>query len=175
MASRVLWSLAANQKSDDGLATFYNMDLDATPGHIAHNGIGRTGVRFDAGASGIGTPIRSVLVRFRKYGLPTGPITINIRKGTDDTVAATIGTWNIEHFPAGVEQSIVVRNRQQNTWNMVANDIVSVEFPSNATNGFEISTNSVETNPINNYTSRSHNGTSWNATTSDPLAIIIKG
>jgi hypothetical protein len=171
MANRVLWSLAANQKSDDGLTTFYDIAGDGN--YLAHNGIGRTGVRFDAGASGIGTPIRSVVVRFRKYGLPTGNITINQRNAAD-AVQATLGTWPIEHFPAGVENEIVVRLRS-NAVNMAAGDRLSIEFPSNPTNGFEISTNSVEVNPINNYTSQSHNGTSWNATTSDPLAIIIKG
>jgi hypothetical protein len=89
-------------------------------------------------------------------------------------VAATIGTWDIEHFPAGIEQSFVVRNRS-NTYNMVGNDVVSVEFPSNATNGLEVSTNSVDTNPIQNCTTRTHNGTSWNATASDPAAIVVKG
>jgi hypothetical protein len=162
MANRVLWSLAANGKSDDGLTTFYDMDLGAAPNHIQHNGIGRTGVRLDSGASAIGTSTKSVLLRFRKYGLPTGPITVGVRKASDDSLV-TLGTWNIEHFPANVEQSIVVRLRSNN-YNMVLNDVVSVEFPSNATNGFEISTNSVENNPTG-YTGRSHNGSVWSNTT----------
>jgi hypothetical protein len=116
--------------------------------------------------------VKSVHVRFRKYGLPTGNITVNIRKGTDDTVAATLGSYPVESFPANVESTFIVRLRS-NTWNMVANDQVSVEFPSNATNGFEISANSVASNPTN-YTGHSFNGTTW-SNTSDPPAITIKG
>jgi hypothetical protein len=55
---------------------------------------------------------------------------------------------------------------------MVSGDRVSIEYPSNAVNGFEIATNSVLSDPTN-YTSQSHNGTLWSIT-SDPLAIIIK-
>jgi hypothetical protein len=75
----------------DGLATFYNVDLGTTsPGHIQYNGIGRVGVRFDAGAAGLNTSVKSVWVRFRKYGNPTGNITIGIRKASDDSLV-TIG------------------------------------------------------------------------------------
>ena len=44
------------------LVTFYNIDLGTTPSHIAYNGIVRTGIRFDAGASGLNTSIKSVLL-----------------------------------------------------------------------------------------------------------------
>ena len=71
------------------------------------------------------------------------------------------------------EQTLVVRNRSS-TYNMVLNVIISVEFPSNAVNGFEITTHSTASNPTN-YTSRSHNGTSCNASTAEPPCIIIKG
>src|SRR5918996_3894593 len=105
---------------DDGLTTFYNVEPDATPTHIQHTGtIVRTGVRFDASASGLGTSVKSVWVRFRKYGAPTGPVTVNIRKGSDGTVAATIGTFDITQFPAAVESVIVVRNRFGNTYQML--------------------------------------------------------
>ena len=56
------WAIALGQY-DDGLATFYNVDLGASPGHIQYNGIGRIGVRFDAGASGINAAVKSILVR----------------------------------------------------------------------------------------------------------------
>lgn len=158
---------------DDGLTTKYEVLPDATPTHIQHSGgIGRTAVQFLAGQAIIGQSVKSVWLRFRKYGLPTGPITVYIRKGSDDTVAATIGTFDIQHFPQNTETELTIRNRFNNTYNMVANDSVSVEFPSNATNGFEITTHSTAGNPTNT-TSRSHNGTAWSATT-DPLCITIK-
>jgi hypothetical protein len=169
---RVAAAALLSGQYDDGLTTFYDVSLNATPNHIQYDGIERVGVRLDSGASAIGLPIKSVWLRFRKYGLPTGPITVNVRKVSDDS-AVLIGTFDIQHFPAEVEQSLVIRNRN-NTYNMVVNDIVSVEFPSNAVNGLEITTNSVENNPTN-YTGRSHNGTSWNASIADPLCLIIKG
>lgn len=158
---------------DDGLTERYNVGLDATPTHIAFNGITRVGVRFDASASGLGVPVQSVWVRFRKYGNPTGNLTVNIREGSDDTVAATIGTWDIASFgAAGTEETIIIRNRFYNTYNMVATDLVTIEFPSNATDGLEITTNSIASNPTN-YTGRSFNGTVY-ANTSDPPSLIIK-
>jgi hypothetical protein len=159
---------------DDGLTTFYNVDLGASPGHIAYNGIGRVGVRYDASASGLNTSVKSVLVKFRKYGSPTGNITVGVRKASDDSLV-TIGTFPIEgfnHVPAATEQSLVLRLRS-NVYQMVQNDVVSVEFPSNATNGIEISTSTTEGNP-SNYTGRSHNGTTW-SNTANPPAITIKG
>ena len=56
---------------------------------------------------------------------------------------------------------------------MVTNDLVSVEFPSNATNGLEIAVNTAVGNQTG-YTGRSHNGTVWGNTV-NPLAINIKG
>ena len=156
---------------DDGLTTFYSLDPDVTPTHIAHNGITRTCVRMDASGSGLNQAVKSVTIRFRKYGLPTGNIIVNIRKGSDDTVASTIGTIPIEAFPQNVENEVVLRNRFGNTYQMIANDLVSVEFPSNATNGFEITTHSTASNPAN-YTGRSFNGSVY-ASTSDPLCIKI--
>ena len=129
-------------------------------------GISRVGVRFDAGAGGLNTSVKSVWIRFRKYGAPTGNITMGIRKASDDSLV-TIGTW-----PVGTEQSFVVRLRS-NTYQMVHNDVVSVEFPSNATNDLEIPTSTTQDNPTG-YTGRQHNGTAW-VNTTNPPAIIIKG
>jgi hypothetical protein len=161
---------------DDGLTTLYNVDLDASPNHVQHdddNDIGRTAIKFETGSDGIGQKIQSVWVRGRKYGNPTGDITVNIRKISDD-LTVLIGTFDIRHFVPGAEQSFAVRNRQ-NSYQMLAGDFVSVEYPSDATNGFEISTNSVASDPTN-YTSRSHNGTVWSVSAlTDPLAITIKG
>jgi hypothetical protein len=172
--NRIATASLLSGQYDDGLTTFYNVAVGASPNHIQHaGGIGRTGVRFETSASGLTFPVKSVMINFRKYGFPTGNITINIRKASDDTVAATIGTFPIESFPANVEQTLVLRNRLNNTYQMVANDMVSIEFPSNAVNGFEISTNSSASDP-SGYTSRSHNGTVWSSALADPLAITIK-
>ena len=171
-ANNVLYGALVLGQYDDELATLYDMDQGASPGHNAFNGIGRVGVRFDSEASGLNAAIKSVLVRFRKYGNPTGNITIGVRKASDDSLV-TIGTWPIAAIgPASTEQSFVVRLRT-NTYTMLANDVVSIEYPSNATNGLEISTKSVLSDPAG-YTSRTHNGSTW-STSSNPIAMTIKG
>ena len=76
----------------------------------------------------------------------------------------------IEQFGLG-EQSLAVRLRS-NTYNMVQNDVVSVEFPSNATDGLEITTNTTA-GAQTGYTGRQHNGTTW-ANTANPPALVIK-
>lgn len=158
---------------DDKLTTFYDVQLGASPGHIQYNGIERVEARYDAGASGLGTSVKSVWLRFRKYGNPTGNITINIRKGSDDTVAETIGTWPIKSYGIAETELSIARRLRSNAYAMTQNDIVSVEFPSNATDGLEISTSTTESNP-SGYTGRSHNGSTWSNTTNPP-AITIKG
>ena len=55
---------------------------------------------------------------------------------------------------------------------MVANDVVSVKFPSNATDGLELTTITAQGNPAG-YTGRSHDGSTW-ANTSNPPALTIK-
>lgn len=164
------WILSSGQYSDDGLTSKY--EIGSTGTYLQYNGIGRAGIRFETGSAGLGTSVKSVLVKGRKYGLPSGNITVNIRKASDDTVAATIGTFPIEAFPSNTEQSFALRLRA-NTYNMVANDIVSVEYPSNAVNGFEIANNNVVSDP-SGYTSRSHNGSVWSSALTDPLAVVIK-
>lgn len=86
-------AILSGQQYDDGLATLYNIVLGATPNHVQHTGsVVRTGVRYETGSAGIGTKVQSVLIRYRKFGAgtPTGNITVNVRKASDDTVAATI-------------------------------------------------------------------------------------
>jgi hypothetical protein len=171
IASYYGFAAAIAGASDDGLSTLYDRDLGTAPGHIQHNGLTRTGVRFDT--AGLGISVKSVWVRFRKYGNPMGNITVNIRKGSDDSIAATIGTFPIQSLGTGGEQSFVVRNKFNNSYLMVANDFVSIEFPSSATDGFELSTTTTQGLPTG-YTGRQYNGTTY-ANTTNPPAITIKG
>jgi hypothetical protein len=161
---------------DDGLTTRYDVALGVSPNHVQHTGtVVRTGIRFESGSAGIGTKVQSVLVRFRKFGSPTtGNITINVRKASDDS-AVLIGTFPIEALgvTSGVEHEFVVRNRFNQTYAMVANDIVSIEYPAGAS-GSEISTNAVASDP-SGYTSRSYNGSVWSSALADPISCVIKG
>ena len=177
LAQRAAAAAIISGQYDDGLIDRYNIPVGASPNHVQHNGgIGRTGVRFETGSAGIGKVVKSVWIRFRKYGNPTGNITCNIRKAADDS-AVLIRSFPIDsnqyQFSETGETVLILRNRFDNTYQMVAGDHVSIEFPSNATNGFEITTNSSAADP-SGYTSRSHNGSVWSAALSDPLAIIIK-
>jgi hypothetical protein len=58
--------MASAGQYDDGLTTRYEVLPDVAPTHIQHNGIGRTAVQMLAGASGLGVPVKSVWLRFRK-------------------------------------------------------------------------------------------------------------
>lgn len=57
-----------------------------TPGTTDYNGISRADVRVDSGSTAIDVHIRSVWVFCRKYGNPTGNITVGVRKASDDSL-----------------------------------------------------------------------------------------
>lgn len=77
---------------DDGLTTLYDSSLGAatTPGHIQYNGIGRLGVRFDSGASGLNSSAKSVWVFFHKNGNPIDNITVGVRKAADLVILVVV-------------------------------------------------------------------------------------
>jgi hypothetical protein len=174
MAGRSLWGSIVAGAFDDGLTTLYSIPTGAVPGTIQYNGVTRVGVRVDAGSTAIGLPIKSVVVNGRKYGNPTGNITVGVRKALDDSLV-TIGTLSMTTGfagAAGSDFSFSLRLRT-NAYSTVLNDVISVEFPSSATDGFTILTNTSQGNPAT-FTGRSHNGTIWSNTTNPP-AISFKG
>jgi hypothetical protein len=174
MSGRILWSQIASGNYDDSLTTLYSIPTGAVPGTIQYNGVTRVGVRVDAGSTAIGLPIKSVTVNGRKYGAPTGNITVGVRKALDDSLV-TIGTLSMTTGfagAAGSDFSFALRLRT-NAYSTVLNDVISVEFPSSATDGFTILTNTSQGNPAT-FTGRSHNGTIW-SNTANPPAITIKG
>lgn len=138
-------------------------------------GIVRVGARLDATNPLIGDRVKVVQVLVQKHGNPTGTITVNIRKGTDDIVAATIGTFDITNVAAGRgEFSFVVRNKG-NTYDCLVNDVVSVEYTPTASvsDGLLIMTNAALSNQAL-WTGRQYNGTAWSNTTLAP-ALLVKG
>ena len=89
-------ALIGSGQYDDGLTTRYKIPIGTSPNHVQHTGgVVRHGIRFDTGSAGLGNSVKSVWVYYRKYGNPIGNVTVNIRKASDDTVAATIGTFPI--------------------------------------------------------------------------------
>jgi hypothetical protein len=96
-----------------------------------------------------------VWILCRKYGNHIRNITVRVRKASEDSLVST-GTWQITSFNNVQDSSFVVRNRQ-NTYATAVNDVVSIEFPSSATDGFTLLTNTSQGNPTG-YTGRQHNG-----------------
>jgi hypothetical protein len=104
-------------------ADIYNVAV-GTGQHLEfENGVTRGGVRFLSGHSAIGQRVTSVTVKFRKMASP-GTISVGIRKYSDGSFVS-LGTFNAASFGSG-EQSATVTN-SGNTYQMVANDIVSIE------------------------------------------------
>lgn len=144
--------------------------VQSSSGHLEFSGSdSRFGVRFTATASGINEIVTEVLVRFRKYGSPSGNCTVCIRRGTDNVNVATIGTFAPGSFGTG-EQTATVTSTS-NTYQMVNGDRVSVEFPPNSTDGMECDEDSAG-EPAG-YFSENWTGSSWNDL-SEGLAIRIK-
>jgi len=138
-------------------------------GHLEFDGPSRFGVRFDAGAGGLGESVVEVVVRFRKYGTPSGNCTVGIRKASDGTLV-TLGTFAPNSFGSG-EQSTTISS-SSNTYIMVSGDRVSIEFPSNSTDGLELDEDDTGgTHP--NMTCQSFTGSTW-STESSGIGMRIK-
>ena len=138
-------------------------------GHLEFDGPNRFGVKFDSGASGIGQAVTEVVVRFRKYGSPSGNATVGIRKNSDGTLLS-LGTFAPNSFGTG-EQSTTI-NAASNTYNMVANDRVTVEFPSDSNDGLELDEDDTG-GSHSGYTCQSFTGSTW-STESSGIGMRIK-
>lgn len=147
--------------------TRYDVNQNSADHTEFDGGISRLAVRFDSGAPGLGEPVTEVVVRFRKYGIPSGSATVGIRKNSDGTLV-TLGTFTPNSFGSG-EQTTTI-SAPSNSYNMVTSDRVSVEFPSNSTDGLELDE---DTNSVSNFTSQSWNGSSWSSV-GDSLGLRIK-
>ena len=137
--------------------TRYNV-VQNSSGHLEMDTVSRIAVRFDSGASGINEAVTEVTVRFRKYGTPSGSATVGIRKNSDGTLIS-LGTFTPNSFGSG-EQSTVI-SAPSNTYQMLANDRVSVEFPANASDGIELDEDTGSS--PSGYTSQWWTGSSWSA------------
>jgi hypothetical protein len=145
--------------------TRYNLSQNSS-GHLEFDGsISRRSVRFDAGASGLGEAVTEVTVRFRKYGSPSGTATVGIRKNSDGTLA-TLGTFTPSSFGSGEQEATI--SAPSNSYIMLTNDRVSVEFAPNGTDGIELDENDTGTS---GYTSQEWTG-SW--VTSNHMGMLIK-
>lgn len=148
--------------------TRYNVTQSGA-GHLEFDGgVTRLGVRFDASASGLNEAVTEVTVRFRKYGSPSGSATVGIRKNSDGTLI-TLGTFTPNSFGSG-EQTTTI-NGSSNTYQMLTNDRVVVEFPSNSTDGLELDEDTASS--PSGYTSQQWTGSSWSSA-DNTIAMQIK-
>ena len=147
--------------------TIYDIDQNGMNHLEFDGGINRFGVRFDSGHSGLGLSVTEVVVRFRKYGSPSGNATVNVRKGSDDSIASTIGQFAPNSFGSGEQEATV--NSPSNTYALQAGDRVTVEFPSNSTNGMELDEDDTSNPP--DTTSQEYT-TSWSTISGSPTIAI---
>ena len=151
--------------------TRYNVVQTGT-GHLEMNGtISRMGIRFLAGHALLGEAVTEVTVKFRKYGTPTGNATVGIRKSSDGTLV-TLGTFTPGSFGSG-EQTTTI-SAPSNSYIMLANDRVTVEFTPGDTNGIELDQD--DTAYPANTTSQEWTGSAWTDTSGNTaIAMIVKG
>lgn len=148
---------AGGSASEGPLTTRYDVNQSSS-GHLEMDTPSRFGVRFDSGASGLNQAVREVTVRWRNYGSPSGSATVGIRKNSDGTLVS-LGTFTPGSFGSG-ERSTTI-SAPTNTYLMLTNDRVSIEFPANASNGIEIDQDDAAS--PSGYTSQQWTGSSWSA------------
>jgi len=131
-------------------------------------GLSRLGVRFNSGAPGLGEAVTEVVVRFRKYGTPSGSATVGIRKNSDSTLVS-LGTFVPNSFGSGEQVATIAA--PGNTYAMLANDRVSLEFPGDDTDGIELDEDT-GADPTG-FESQEFSGSTW-SNTSATLGFRIK-
>ncbi len=107
----------------------YSVDTVHTPNHLDSNtgDYQRAGVIVNTSDSILfGQIITQVDAWLDKDGAPTGTVTCNIRKGVDDTVAATIGTLDITTLTGTM--ALKTFTNTANTYKMLQGDKVLIEY-----------------------------------------------
>jgi hypothetical protein len=150
----------------------YDVQPGQSPVFINYTaGIGRTVVKFDTGGTGIGKIPYAVVLAYNVFGRPTGVIRMGIRKASDDLSFVLIAEHPIDDFidePSGLH---VVTIQGYSDYAMVANDKISIEYPSNTLDGLAIASTGANTVP--GFTSQSHNGSTY-SNTANALALTIR-
>jgi len=98
------------------------------PHQLYQGGTIRVGEQAGTGSALIGKTLGEVdLLLARSTTNTTGTVTVNIRKASDDSIAATMGTLDVSTLPtSGFKQCNFVNNN--NTYAIVLNDKVVVEY-----------------------------------------------
>jgi hypothetical protein len=156
----------------------YDVSLGTAPSFVKFDTVSRYCVKFDTGGAGLGSSPVAITFKWRKYGNPSlisGNISVGIRKASGDTFSL-IAEYPVGDYNTSVASDPTIRTAVvggSNSYVMVANDKVSIEFPANATNGIEIAVSTTEAYPTG-YTSQKYVAAWANTTSSYPLAATIK-
>ncbi|MPZ07278.1 MAG: hypothetical protein GEU26_12830 [Nitrososphaeraceae archaeon] len=166
VAAAIVWDAMQNPGPSISEPTVYDV---AKPVYPPTNptfiqltgGVNRAALRFDTGNTSIGSKPIEFIFYWKKISIATsGNIVVCIRKASDDTIAATLAEWPVEGATQQVNELRTATVGGVNNYAIVANDLLSIEFPS----GIEIAMNLSQANPVGLFTSRSYNGTIWSST-----------
>lgn len=110
-----------------GGSTVYNQTVGSSPQHLEfEGGVSRAGIKFNSGNASIGKIVTKVTAQLRKQNSPSGTASIVVRS-LGGTLRTTLGTFSPGSLGSG-EQTITVN--YTGTYQLVADDVVSVEYPS---------------------------------------------
>jgi hypothetical protein len=149
----------------------YSVALPSSPTFIQHVGtISRTAVKFDTGNTFLGSKPVAITFAFRKIGNPLGVIRTGIRKASDDSFIL-IAEWPAEFSKHNANGIYTVTAEGGNTYAIVANDKLSIEYSGSATAGIEIAMNPQVVNPTQTATTQQYAGSY--ASSANALAATV--
>jgi hypothetical protein len=101
----------------------------------------RRGIARDTSSSILDTlKIKKAIFSLAKSGSPTGTLTVCIRKGSDDTIAVTLGTLDVSTLTT--TKTAYSFTNINNTYAMTVDDKVSIEYANGTSSNYVICYNS---------------------------------
>jgi hypothetical protein len=148
-------------------ANHYNVTPNGALPFIPFSGTtSRLAVQFNTAGVGLGSIPFSVTIPYRRVGNPEGVISIGIRKAAGDTFTL------LAQHPVSDPKStglITAGIEGFSTYEMVANDKISIEYPPDSTNTIELACG---TGLPSGFTSQQYTGSY--AATAAPIAVKIR-
>ena len=162
-------------------AEHYDVSLGTSPDQIAFSGtVSRLVVKFDTAGAGLDSIPYKITIPYKRVGNPQGTLSVGIRKASDDSFVP-IAEWPIAQDaklvfvtePAApvVPAWINIRVQGNQTYQMAANDKISLEYTPDDTNTIAIGVSTTESSP-SGFTCQAYDDGSY-GDTANPLAIRI--
>lgn len=120
--------------------------------------------------------ITTIIAVLTKVGLPTGTIYFNIRRGSDDALIYTLGTYSASSVTTALTGTVVTISNFLNNYILAAKDKISIEFEGGDQSnniGVQIRTVTPDYDGINSYISR-YNGVAYDYLTTKDLVATMK-